>query len=305
MAVAARFFARYLYVPTLLLGLNGFALYLMAQGYRYVWVFLLLLAAIGLTFLMEHVLPYENIWNQTHDDAGKDVAHGIVYEIANLITLLVFILISSMLLPEWNLWPQSLPIVVQFLLAILIVDCTMTMIHYWSHRVSWLWRLHAVHHGVHRLYGFNGFIRHPLHQVLDIVVGTLPLVLIGLPVPVAVLLGFAIALQLILQHANVNYALGPLQKLLAIGPVHRLHHVNWAGEGDVNFGLFFTFWDRLLGTFRLPSGRRLGMGDIGIQDCPDFPQVYARQVALPFDPNGPCPEAFPTKASTIKSDPAW
>jgi sterol desaturase/sphingolipid hydroxylase (fatty acid hydroxylase superfamily) len=300
----ARFFARYLYVPTLLLGLNGLAVYLMAQGYRYVWVFLLLLAAIGLSFLIERVLPYEEIWNQTHDDVGKDAAHGIVYEIANLITLLVFILISSMLLPEWGIWPQSLPVVVQFLLAILIVDCTMTMIHYWSHRVDWLWKLHAVHHGVHRLYGFNGFVRHPLHQVLDIVVGTLPLVLIGLPVPVAVLLGFAIALQLIVQHANVDYALGPLQKLLAIGPVHRLHHVNWAGEGDVNFGLFFTFWDRLLGTFRLPSERRPDIGDIGIQDCWHFPQVYTRQLVLPFDPNGPCAEASPTKASTINAGPA-
>ena len=175
------------------------------------WLFLLLLAVIGMSFLMERVLPYEGIWNQTHNDMGKDVAHGIVYETVNLITFFVFILISSVLLPEWSVWPQSLPIVVQFLLAILIVDGTMTMIHFWSHRIGCLWRLHAIHHGVHRLYGFNGLVRHPLHQLLDIVVGTLPLVLIGLPVPVAVLLGFAIALQLIVQHANVDYALGPVQ----------------------------------------------------------------------------------------------
>ena len=144
---AIRFFARYLYVPTLLIGLNGLAVYLVVYGYRYVWVFLLLLAAlllaaIGLSFLIERVLPYEEIWNQAHDDAGKDVVHGIVYEIANLITLFVFILISSRFLPEWSIWPQSLPILLQFLLAILILDCTMTMIHYWSHRIGFLWRLH-------------------------------------------------------------------------------------------------------------------------------------------------------------------
>ena len=39
----------------------------------------------------------------------------------------------------------------------------------------------------------------------------------------------------------------PAQKFLAVGPVHRLHHVNWTKQGDVNFGLFFTFWDSLLG----------------------------------------------------------
>ena len=148
---AIHFFARYLYVPTLLIGLNGLAVYLVVYGYRYVWVFLLLLAAIGLSFLVERVLPYEDIWNQNHDDTGKDVAHGIVYEIANLITLFAFILISSSFLPEWSIWPQSLPILLQLLLAILIVDCTMTVIHYWSHRIGFLWRLHAIHHGVHRL----------------------------------------------------------------------------------------------------------------------------------------------------------
>jgi sterol desaturase/sphingolipid hydroxylase (fatty acid hydroxylase superfamily) len=285
---AIHFFARYLYVPTLLLGVNGLAVYLVLKGYSVSWLVLLLLAAIGLSFLMEHVLPYEQTWNQNHDDIEKDVTHGIVYQIANLITLFAFILISSKFLPEWNVWPRSLPILLQLLLAILVVDCTMTVIHYWSHRIGFLWRLHAIHHGVHRLYGFNGFVRHPLHQALDVLGGTLPLVLIGMPIPVAVMLGFTIALQLIMQHSNVDYALGPAQKFLAIGALHRLHHVNWTGEGDVNFGLFFTFWDWLLGTLRLQSGRKPSAGDIGIQDCQHFPQLYARQLAVPFDAADPC-----------------
>lgn len=225
-----------------------------------------------------------------HGDGAKDIAHGIVYEIANLFTLIVFIVISAALLPEWSLWPRELPIAVQFLIAVVFVDGAMTIVHYFSHRVDWLWRLHAVHHGVHRLYGFNGFVRHPLHQALDILVGTLPLVLIGLPVDVAVLLGFAIAVQLIVQHSNVDYTLGPFQRVLAIGPVHRLHHVNWAGEGDVNFGLFFTVWDRALGTFKLPDDHGPRTGDIGIQDCPHYPQSYAKQLAAPFDSEGFCPK---------------
>jgi hypothetical protein len=109
-------------------------------------------------------------------------------------------------------------------------------------------------------------------KALDIVSGTLPLTLLGLP---------AIAIQLIVQHSNVDYTLGPLQKILAIGPVHRLHHVNWAGEGDVNFGLLFTAWDRLLGTFKLPHGRKPTIGDIGIQDCPHAPQDAARGAVRP------------------------
>ena len=289
-----RVFARYFYVPTMIVGLNALAVYLIAYGHRYVWVVLLLAVAIGLSFAMEQVLPYEGAWNEAHGDTAKDVAHGVVYEIANLCTLFVFIVISAALLPEWSLWPSALPIPVQFVLAVVIIDGTMTVMHYFSHRVNWLWRLHAVHHGVHRLYGFNGFVRHPLHQALDIVAGTLPLVVIGLPVDVAVLLGFAIAVQLIVQHSNVDYTLGPLQKLLAIGPVHRLHHVNWAGEGDVNFGLFLTVWDRMLGTFQPPQERKPRSGDVGIQDCPHYPQAYGRQLVAPFDRRGFYPETTET-----------
>ena len=209
------------------------------------------------------------------------MAHGVVYEIANINAIMMLPLVT-MFVPWRGIWPSTLPLGVQLLLAIIIADFSMTIIHYWSHRVSWLWRLHAVHHGVHRLYSFNGLVRHPLHQMLDLAVGTLPLVLAGLSVDVAILLAFAISMQLLVQHSNTNYELGQFQKFLAVGAVHRLHHVNWTGQGDVNFGLFFTFWDSLLGTLKLASERAPSAGDIGIQDYPCFPQHYMTQLMLPF-----------------------
>src|SRR5262245_31944556 len=282
-----RFFARYFYVPTMLFGFVGLSVYLMGNSYRYLWLAFVILAAIGLSFSMELVLPYEEEWNRAHDDIGKDVAHGVVYELGNLITLGLLLLIS-LGLPALDLWPRSLPFAVQCLLALVIADCVMTMIHYFSHRIGWLWKFHSIHHGVSRLYGLNGFVRHPLHQAVDVAFGTLPLVVAGLPVPAAAALGVAIAIQLNLQHANVSYAIGPLQKLLSIGPVHRLHHVNWAGDGDVNFGLFLTVWDRMLGTFRPGSGRSPRGGGIGSHECTDFPQRYARQLKIPFERDAPC-----------------
>ena len=73
-------------MPTLILGLNSLALYLMAEGYRYVWLAVLILTAIALSFLIERVLPYEEDWNQAHDDVRKDVAHGLAYELAYVLT---------------------------------------------------------------------------------------------------------------------------------------------------------------------------------------------------------------------------
>lgn len=276
-----RFFARFAYFPALTVGLNLLAICAVAHGFSYAWTGVLFGVAIGLSLLMEWVLPYEQAWNHSHADAGKDFAHGVIYEVANIAAIFLLPLVT-LFVPWQSIWPSSLPIGVQLLVAIAIADFNMTMIHYWSHRLSWLWRLHAIHHGVHRLYSFNGLVRHPLHQMLDLLAGTFPLVLAGLPVSVAVLLAFAISIQLLVQHSNVNYELGPLQRFLAVGPIHRLHHVNWSGEGDVNFGLFFTFWDSLLGTLRLSSERSPSAGDIGIQNGPQIPQRYVTQLVLPF-----------------------
>jgi sterol desaturase/sphingolipid hydroxylase (fatty acid hydroxylase superfamily) len=276
-----RIFARFAYVPTLAIGLNIVAVWLVSRGFSYAWTGLLFAVAIGLSLLMEGVLPYEAAWNYSHADAGKDLTHGVIYEVANIAAIFLLPFVTAF--ASWQgIWPSALPIGIQLLLAIVIADFNMTMIHYWSHRLSWLWRFHAIHHGVQRLYSFNGLVRHPLHQMLDLLAGTLPLVLAGLPVSVAVLLAFAISIQLLVQHSNVDYELGPFQKFFAVGPIHRLHHVNWSGEGDVNFGLFLTFWDRLLGTLRFPSDRSPSAGDIGIQDGPEIPQRYVKQLLFPF-----------------------
>jgi sterol desaturase/sphingolipid hydroxylase (fatty acid hydroxylase superfamily) len=277
----ARLFARFGYVPAMIVGLNCLAIYLVALGYSLLWIVVLFATAVALSLLSEYALPYEESWNHANGDSRKDVTHGLIYEVAN-ITAIMLLPVINMFIPWRSVWPSTLPIGAQLLLAIVIADFSMTMIHYWSHRVRWLWRFHAIHHGVHRLYSFNGLVRHPLHQLLDLAAGTLPLLLVGLPVEVAILLAFAISLQLLVQHSNIDYELGPFQKFLAVGPVHRLHHVNWAEHGDVNFGLFFTCWDRLLGTLKLDAVRTPSAGDIGIQNQAQFPQDYMTQLVLPF-----------------------
>jgi sterol desaturase/sphingolipid hydroxylase (fatty acid hydroxylase superfamily) len=275
-----RLFARYGYVPLMLIGINGCAV-VWAAGISPWKVGVLLVTAVAVALLMERVLPYEASWNESHGDVGKDTTHGFVYELCSLGGL-VWLQLIAWAVPWHGIWPREWPLCIQVLVAIIIADLGATLVHYASHRVGWLWSLHSVHHGVHRLYSFNGLVRHPLHQQIDLAVAVLPLVLIGMPVDVTVLLGLAITVQLIVQHSNVDYRLGPFRHLLSIGANHRLHHVNWSGEGDVNFGVFFTLWDRALGTFRLSSERAPLAGDIGVQDQPCYPQNYCAQLALPF-----------------------
>jgi sterol desaturase/sphingolipid hydroxylase (fatty acid hydroxylase superfamily) len=170
----------------------------------------------------------------------------------------------------------------QVLIAFVVADFAFMMMHYLSHRYAPLWRLHAVHHGVGRLYGLNGVIRHPLHQIIDMIVGNMPLVILGMTAPVAVVLGFLLSMTLIVQHSNVDARLGPLQKHLSIGRIHHLHHVNWGTEGDCNFGLLLTVWDRLLGTFQEMPSRPITAGDLGVDEVPNFPKGYVEQLLFPI-----------------------
>jgi sterol desaturase/sphingolipid hydroxylase (fatty acid hydroxylase superfamily) len=178
----------------------------------------------------------------------------------------------------------------------------MTM-HWLSHKWAPLWRLHAVHHGVGRLYGFNGVLRHPLHQVIDMVIGNMPLVIIGMPVPVAVVLGFLITVTLIVQHSNVDARLGPLTKHLSIGRIHHMHHVNWGTEGDCNFGLFLTLWDRVFGTFNETPSRKITAADMGVDELPNFPKGYIEQLIFPlyYKPGAGEPERYAKKAAAVET----
>lgn len=289
---------RYGYAPFMMLGINGAAFVAVMQGH-YLWLGALLLLAMAVATYAEGVAPWHDEWNHDHDDHAANVWHALVHETQNILGVLTIPLVT------WafdikpgtliGLWPREWPIVAQLLLAIVLADLNLTLLHYLSHRYSFLWRLHAVHHGAGRLYGLNGLVRHPLHQITDMALGTAPLVLSGMPFQVAVLLAFAISVQLIVQHSNVAYALGPFRDHLSLGRIHHLHHTNWGKEGDVNFGLFLTVWDRLLGTFRAEPPRPITARDMGIDEVPQFPTSYVDQLAFPFTYTPGAPVPYPSR----------
>jgi sterol desaturase/sphingolipid hydroxylase (fatty acid hydroxylase superfamily) len=278
-----KFMARRFYAPMMLFGFNGAAIFLIGGGAPAFVLGGLLLAAIAVSFLIEQFIPYEAAWNRPHQDRLRDVLHFGVNEASIAAAALTIPLIAA-ISPFTGLWPSEWPLWQQVLIAILVADFGITLTHWASHRNEMLWRFHAIHHSVKRMYGFNGLMKHPLHQAVELAAGTAPLALAGMPVDVAFLLAFAVAIQLLLQHTNVDVRVGPLKFLLALSPVHRFHHLKTAGEGDVNFGLFTNIWDWFLNTAYFERKRRFASEDLGIGDQPDFPTGYFEQLAHPFRP---------------------
>lgn len=272
---------RHGYLPLMLVGFNGFGIWLASQGVNKVLLLAILTAAVAVSFGAERIAPYEASWNGARADAGRDLLHALVNEGLQIGSLLALPLIVDHLAIE-GLWPHDWPFVVQVLAAVVVADAGITLAHWASHKTPALWRFHAIHHSVQRFYGFNGLMKHPLHQLFETAVATTPLVVLGLPTQVATALVFMVGVQLLLQHSNADYAVGPLRHLMALNVVHRFHHYRWPGIGDVNFGLFTNVWDRLLRTTSWDPDKRFTSADIGIAKRPDFPTTYAAQLADPF-----------------------
>jgi len=276
-----KFLIRLLYLPLFTIGGNAIAIAVVSQGHSKLWLVVLLITFIAIAFLLERAAPFDKTFNQSRGDSGRDFLHALVNESLGILSVLSFPLLV-LFNPLPSVWPDTLPLWGQLLLAVFIVDIGITLAHFVSHRINVLWQLHAVHHSVQRMYGFNGLMKHPLHQLIETVAGTTPLLLMGIPQDVLMLLLVAVGLQLLLQHSNVAYFTGPFKHLLAVNVVHRFHHINNAKEGDVNFGLFTQFTDYFLGTRYYDSVKKITIANLGIEDEPNYPSAYLQQLMTPF-----------------------
>jgi sterol desaturase/sphingolipid hydroxylase (fatty acid hydroxylase superfamily) len=262
-----------LFVPIMLLGFNGAAVAMVMAHLSLYWLAPLLVAAIVFATVVERIIPFRPAWNDKRGEFLRDLVHALV----NVAIIIFLVLVIR---PGHALWPAALPIWAQFLLSVIIVDAGLTLVHYLSHRVDLFWRIHAAHHAPTRMYGFNGILQHPAHQAFEIIGGGGLLIALGMPHEIGLLVGFAVVVQFVLQHSNADMKLGPLAWLLAIGPVHRLHHQREYEGYGVNFGLFTNLWDFPLGTADLGRSSLVRTYEVGINE--PHPETYLAQLRHPF-----------------------
>lgn len=150
-----------------------------------------------------------------------------------------------------SLWTAT-PELVVLALTILLVE----LAAYWRHRAEHhpaLWRFHATHHADEELNWLSVLRKHPVSKFMDMLVDTLPALLLGLP-------GWAIVgAQLIRSwwgyfiHADLPWTLGIVGRVLISPAAHRLHHIRDETLMGSNYGNMLTVWDRLFGTWRDPA----------------------------------------------------
>ena len=154
----------------------------------------------------------------------------------------------------WGLFNMvALPVWLELLLALFLLDLAIYLQHRLFHYVPVLWRLHRMHHADLDVDVTTGARFHPVEILLSLGIKFLVVVPLGAP-PLAVLL-FEIALNATSMFNHTNVWLPPaierLLRWLVVTPdMHRVHHSIIRRETDSNFGFNFPWWDRLFGTYR-------------------------------------------------------
>ncbi len=176
-------------------------------------------------------------------------------------------------------------------LQIPVILLTVSFFRYWMHRFQhkneFLWRLHSYHHAVTHLQATNTFVSNPVDFALRNVLVFIVLGIIGFS-PVALLIAIpAVQVYGIFSHCGGDVRSGWLNYLFVTPEVHRWHHsaVVPAGHNySVNYGVEFSFWDVIFGTYYLPvkNGQREQPQRLGHPSGMPDEGNYLRLLLVPF-----------------------
>ena len=156
---------------------------------------------------------------------------------------------------RWGLLKQlGLPWWLELALAIVLLDYTLYVWHYLTHKVPFLWRFHVAHHIDLDLDASTALRFHFGELVLSVPWRAAQVVIIGVS-PISYLAWQTFVFPSILfHHSNVRLPIGMerwLNRLIVTPRMHGIHHSIVENETNSNWSSGFTVWDRLHGTLRL------------------------------------------------------
>jgi sterol desaturase/sphingolipid hydroxylase (fatty acid hydroxylase superfamily) len=182
------------------------------------------------------------------NDSIADLGSGIGQQIFAVPLTALFVLIYSELYQATALIHWSTHSVWTWITALLLVDFLYYWFHRSSHRISFVWATHIVHHQSEEL-NLAVALRQSWLQGLFSLAFYFPLATLGFPIQVTLT---AIALDTIGQfwfHTRAIGRMGPLEWVLNTPSHHRVHHGRNPKYLDRNYGGVLIIWDRLFGTF--------------------------------------------------------
>jgi lathosterol oxidase len=215
----------------------------------------------GIFFLIFYVL-FKKKWQskkiQNRFPKNKDYNREIGYSILSLfIFMLVGLVAHKSPIAQWSLRYDSIAeygTAYWFLSVILMIFLHDTYF-YWTHRAMHhpkIYRsFHKVHHQSTNPSPWAAFAFHPLEGVVE--AGIIFPIIFLIPHHFSAVFAFLIFMTVYNVYGHLGYEIFPkgfnknrIGKWLNTSVSHNAHHAQFNG----NFGLYFLFWDRCMGTLR-------------------------------------------------------
>jgi sterol desaturase/sphingolipid hydroxylase (fatty acid hydroxylase superfamily) len=143
---------------------------------------------------------------------------------------------------------EGLPLTVQFVCYLLVSDFVGYWVHRARHHFRFLWAFHTTHHSQTDL-NFATYTRvHLVEDFTGLYVGLFIALLLGVSPITGTLTWLLLDAIGQLTHSRISWRFGPLRWILVTPRFHSYHHSLDPAHRDRNFGILFSFWDRLFGT---------------------------------------------------------
>jgi len=208
----------------------------------------------GLAWALENILPFRP-GQRDPDQDRLDHMNVVMTELVAQGAFRSFLWIAGLVLgaelsrrPELGLWGlmglDGLPWIVEFAIAMVLLDLPLYWQHRWMHTMPGLWAVHTVHHSPRRLAAICGVRNHVLSPILTATV-SLAFGALGPSTDIFVAVHGWIVVKGWLQHANSDLRTPGLDLIFPTPRVHRFHHSSDPTESATNFGILTNVWDHM------------------------------------------------------------
>jgi sterol desaturase/sphingolipid hydroxylase (fatty acid hydroxylase superfamily) len=179
-------------------------------------------------------------------------------------------------------WP------VDFAVGFLVLDLTLYLQHVLAHALPFLWRLHIVHHSDLDFDATTAMRFHPVEVLISVFFRIAVVAAMGIAPWTVLAFEVVVSCATLFNHSNVK--IPPVTDLrvrtVVITPdFHRTHHSVEPEETNSNFGFFFTWWDKLFGTYRESPVTPHNLMQLGLNEYRSAAELSLFSLlALPFNP---------------------
>ena len=145
------------------------------------------------------------------------------------------------------------PAWIEATVAVVVLDLVVYFQHRLLHAVSWLWRMHRMHHADLHFDVTTGVRFHPFEIALSTLLKGAAILLLGASATAVLVFEIILNAGSLFSHANgwlPARADALLRRVVVTPDMHRVHHSIIVAEQNANFGFNVSWWDRLFRTYR-------------------------------------------------------